>query len=246
MFVRFTRETVARIAAAVLVTIVYGFAAVTTVTFAAPADEAKPAKILALGTSLTAGFQLPQDKSFTARLEAALREKGYEVTVVNAGVSGDTSAGGLARLDWLLSENYTHAIVELGGNDVLRGLEPEDTRANLDAILSTLKKHDIEVLLAGMRAPPNLGPDYEQEFNGVYAELSEKHDVMPAQVALRWAVEKDVVVLPKSTNPDHIRANFDLFEWSLDAGDMERINQLDRQENVYMIDLDDDVYGVPA
>ncbi|MFP4005077.1 MAG: arylesterase, partial [Alphaproteobacteria bacterium] len=165
-------------AASVVITIVYGLAVVTTVASAAPVQDAKPAKILALGTSLTAGFQLPQDKSFTAQLEAALREKGYEVTVVNAGVSGDTSAGGLARLNWLLGEGYTHAIVELGGNDVLRGLEPEDTRANLDAILSTLKEHDIEVLLAGMRAPPNLGPEYEKEFNGLYAELAEKHGVM--------------------------------------------------------------------
>ncbi|MFW6027715.1 MAG: arylesterase [bacterium] len=171
-------RTVSRIAAAVFITILYGLSAVTTVASAAPAEEAGPARILVLGTSLTAGFQLPRDKSFTARLEAALREKGYDATVVNAGVSGDTSAGGLARLNWLLSEDYTHAIVELGGNDVLRGLEPEDTRANLDAILTTLTEHGIEVLLAGMRAPPNLGPDYEEEFNGLYAELAEKHGVL--------------------------------------------------------------------
>lgn len=174
----FTKWTVARIAAILLITILYGTAAVRANTPSASADEGKPAKILALGTSLTAGFQLPQKAGFTAQLEAALRAKGHEVTVVNAGVSGDTSAGGLARLNWLLGEDYTHAIVELGGNDVLRGLEPHETRANLDAILTTLKDHDIEVLLAGMRAPPNLGAGYEEDFNGIYAELAEKHDVM--------------------------------------------------------------------
>jgi acyl-CoA thioesterase I len=174
----FTHPTVSRIAAAVFITILCGPAAMATGPAAAPAQNAQPAKILALGTSLTAGFKLPQGQSFTARLEAALREKGYDATVVNAGVSGDTSAGGLARLNWLLSEGYTHAIVELGGNDVLRGLEPEESRANLDAILTTLKEKGIKVLLAGMRAPPNLGPDYEQDFNGLYAELAEKHGVM--------------------------------------------------------------------
>ena len=178
MFARFTTWTVARIAAISLLTILYGTAALAANTSSAPQEKEKPARILALGTSLTAGFQLPQRASFTAQLETALREKGYEVSVVNAGVSGDTSAGGLARLNWLLGENYTHAIVELGGNDVLRGLEPHETRANLDALLTTLKKHDIDVLLAGMRAPPNLGPGYEKDFNGIYAELAEKHDVL--------------------------------------------------------------------
>lgn len=178
MMACFTNRTLARMTAVFLFTILYGTAAVTANTTVAPADEREPAKILALGTSLTAGFQLPQKASFTAQLEAALRGRGHEVTVVNAGVSGDTSAGGLARLNWLLGDDYTHAIVELGGNDVLRGLEPHETRANLDAILTALKARDIEVLLAGMRAPPNLGPGYEKEFNGLYAELAEKHGVM--------------------------------------------------------------------
>lgn len=107
-------------------------------------------------------------------------------------------------------------------------------------LLDYCQKHDIVLEAAAPLARATLLDD------PVLVEIAEKHDVMPAQVALRWAVEKDVVVLPKSTNPDHIRSNFELFDWSLDAGDVERIDQLDRQENVYMIDWDDDVYGVPA
>lgn len=195
MFARFMPATVAQFAAMVTFTILFAAlpvaaqgaekeaaglpeASLVKPPPAAAQREARSARILALGTSLTAGFQLPQGASFPAQLEAALRARGHDVTVVNAGVSGDTSAGGLARLEWLLGENYTHAIIELGGNDVLRGLEPADTRANLDAILTTLKARGVHVLLAGMRAPPNLGPDYENDFNGLYAELAGKHGVL--------------------------------------------------------------------
>ncbi|PQJ35035.1 oxidoreductase [Salinibacter sp. 10B] len=107
-------------------------------------------------------------------------------------------------------------------------------------LLDYCQEHDIVVEAAAPLARTTVLED------PVIREIADSHDVMPAQVALRWAVEKDVVVLPKSTNPDHIRANLDLFDWSLDTEDMERIDQLDRQENVYMIDLDDEVYGVPA
>jgi len=107
-------------------------------------------------------------------------------------------------------------------------------------LLDYCQKHDIVVEAAAPLARTTVLED------PVIREIADRHDVMPAQVALRWAVEKDIVVLPKSTNPDHIRANLDLFDWSLDTEDMERIDQLDRQENVYMIDLDDEVYGVPA
>ena len=141
------------------------------------AAEAKPPVILALGTSLTAGFNLPQEAGFPARLEAALRDKGIAAKVLNGGVSGDTSAGGRARLDWLLDERVTHAIVELGSNDALRGLDPGQTEANLAAILDALKARGITVLLAGMLAPPNMGPEYAQAFNGVFPRLAEAHDV---------------------------------------------------------------------
>jgi acyl-CoA thioesterase-1 len=135
-------------------------------------------KILALGDSLTAGYNLPAADSFPAKLEKALRAEGYQVTVANAGVSGDTSAGGRARLAWALADKPDVAIVELGANDGLRGLDPRETYANLDAILAGLKQAGVKVLLAGMLAPPNLGREYGAEFKDVYARLKAKHDVV--------------------------------------------------------------------
>jgi acyl-CoA thioesterase-1 len=130
-----------------------------------------------LGDSLTAGYGLPVEEGFTHQLEVALKAQGFNVTVLNAGVSGDTSAGGRARLDWALADNPTHAIVELGANDGLRGLDPNAMRANLENILSRLKRAGVHVLLTGMRAPPNLGRRYENAFNAVYPELAKKHRV---------------------------------------------------------------------
>ncbi|MEJ0070784.1 MAG: arylesterase [Pseudomonadota bacterium] len=135
----------------------------------------RPLKLLALGDSLTAGYGLPSDLSFSAKLEAALKAQGLNVTVINAGVSGDTSAGGLARLDWLLADKPDAVIVELGANDGLRGLDPQVTYDNLDAVLARLRQRQIPVLLAGMYAPPNLGRDYGAQFNGVFPRLAEKH-----------------------------------------------------------------------
>jgi acyl-CoA thioesterase-1 len=132
---------------------------------------------LAIGTSLTAGYQVPAGKEFTAVLEARLKKDGYNVRVVNAGVSGDTSAGGLARLDWALNEPFDAAIVELGSNDALRAQKPSETEANLDAILTKLKAKNIKVLLAGMMAPRNLGPDYAKDFDAIYPRLAKKHAV---------------------------------------------------------------------
>lgn len=132
---------------------------------------------MALGDSLTAGYGLPAEDGFTVKLEAALRALGHPVTVVNAGVSGDTSAGGLARLDWALADDPDLVIVELGANDGLRGIDPAATRSNLDAILTRLGERGLPVLLTGMYAPPNLGPEYGERFNAIYPELAEKHDV---------------------------------------------------------------------
>jgi acyl-CoA thioesterase-1 len=137
----------------------------------------RPLKLLALGDSLTAGYGLPSDVSFTARLQAALKAQGLNVTVVNAGVSGDTSAGGLARLDWLLADKPDFALVELGANDGLRGLDPQVTYDNLDAVLTRLGQRGVPALLAGMYAPPNLGREYGAEFNNVFPRLAEKHGV---------------------------------------------------------------------
>ena len=139
--------------------------------------EGKPVTILAFGDSLVAGYGLGSSDGFTAKLEAALKAKGIAARVVNAGLSGDTSAGGLARLDWALEPKPDFAIVELGANDGLRGLDPAQTSANLDAILNKLKAKGVPALLAGMYAPPNMGPDYGQAFNALYPALAEKHGV---------------------------------------------------------------------
>lgn len=134
--------------------------------------------ILAFGDSLTAGYGLNGQDSFPSRLETALRESGYDVRVINGGVSGDTTAGGLARLDWLMQERPDLVIVELGANDALRGLDPAMTRRNLDAIVTGIKKQGARVLLAGMLAPPNMGPEYGKEFNSIYDDLARDHNIV--------------------------------------------------------------------
>jgi acyl-CoA thioesterase-1 len=132
--------------------------------------------ILALGDSLTAGYGLAQEDSFPQQLEDSLVSSGYSVTVINAGVSGDTSAGGLARLDWAIADNPQIVVVELGANDALRGLEPSQTYDNLEQILLRLKKAGSLIVLTGMRAPRNLGLDYTYEFDRIYPDLAKRHD----------------------------------------------------------------------
>ncbi len=145
-------------------------------TIGAPAAAGKaPFRILALGDSITAGYGLAEPDSLPARLETALRQGGREVEVINGGVSGDTTAGGLARLGWMLDEKPDAVIVELGGNDGLRGLDPKQTYANLDEILTRLGTARIKVLLTGMLAPPNLGREYGREFNAIFPALAERH-----------------------------------------------------------------------
>ena len=134
-------------------------------------------KIVVLGDSLTAGYGLNKKEAFPVKLEIALRNKGYFVRVINAGVSGDTTAGGKTRLAWALSDNPQIVVLELGANDGLRGLDPRETRTNLDKILTKLKERGIVVLLAGMLAPPNLGKEYVKEFNQIYPDLAKKHGV---------------------------------------------------------------------
>jgi acyl-CoA thioesterase-1 len=137
-----------------------------------------PVRIVALGDSLTAGFGLPANAAFPARLEQALRAKGIAVEISNAGVSGDTAAGGLARLDWSVPEGTEAVIVELGANDTLRGIDPKVTRQALEEIVRRLRGRGIAVLLAGMRAAPNLGPDYVREFEAVYSDLAARNDLL--------------------------------------------------------------------
>lgn len=141
----------------------------------AQSKDAPPIRIAALGDSLTAGWGLPESKSWPRLVERRLREEGFNVVVENAGVSGDTTAGGLARLDWTLSGNPHVVVVALGANDALRGLPPERARANLEAIMTRLQARKVRVLLSGMYAPPNLGRDYEREFNAIYPDLAKRY-----------------------------------------------------------------------
>jgi acyl-CoA thioesterase-1 len=138
-----------------------------------------PPRLLILGDSLSAGYGLPAADGFEPRLAAALAQAGHPVRIVDGAVSGDTSAGGLARLDWILADGVDAAIVELGANDGLRGLDPAEMEKNLGAILDKLAARHIPVLLAGMYAPPNFGPDYERQFRAVFATLGQRAGVIP-------------------------------------------------------------------
>jgi acyl-CoA thioesterase-1 len=144
---------------------------------AAPVN-AQPIKIVAFGDSLIAGFGLKANDAFPAQLEIALKKRGYDVEVANAGVSGDTSAGGLSRLDWSIQDGTQAVILVLGANDMLRGMEPELARKNIGEVIARLKARKIEVLLGGMRAAPNLGADYAARFNPIYEELAKEHDIL--------------------------------------------------------------------
>jgi acyl-CoA thioesterase-1 len=141
------------------------------------ADGDAPIAILAFGDSLTAGYGVKFNESFPAQLQMALQAKGHKVQVINAGVSGETTAGGLERLDWTLQPKPDGVILELGANDALRGVDPNAPRTNLDRILATLKSKGVEVLLAGMKAPSNWGPDYVKEFDASYPELAAKYGI---------------------------------------------------------------------
>ena len=172
---------------------------------AAAADAApktNQVKILALGTSLTQGLGLPPGTELTALLQARLKASGVDATVINAGVSGDTSAGGLSRLDWSLADNPSAAIVELGSNDALRGIDPAQTEKNLSAILAKLKAAHIPVLLLGMRAPRNLGPEYAAQFDTIYPKLAKLYgdDLYPF-------VLDGVALNPKLNQADGIHPN---------------------------------------
>lgn len=155
----------------------------------APTDiavEGEEWRILAFGDSLFAGYNLAEHEGYPERLERALRQQGINARVIDAGVSGDTSAAGRQRLGFVLDrqdEKPDLVLLELGGNDMLRGLDPSDTRANFEAMLSELQRREIPVLLMGMRAPPNYGPDYQQRFDALYGELAREYD---AQLVPFW------------------------------------------------------------
>ena len=139
---------------------------------------AAPVKILALGSSLTQGYGLPPGTEFPVQLQAALKKKGIDAQVINAGVSGDTSAGGLSRLDWSLADHLRAAIIELGSNDMLRGIPPAETEKNLAAILKKLKAANVKVLLTGMMAQRNRGEAYVKAFDAIYPRLAGEYGVL--------------------------------------------------------------------
>ncbi len=143
----------------------------------APAAEARALRVVALGDSLTAGYGLPPGQSFADALQGALKAQGFAVEIVNAGVSGDTAAGGLSRFDWSVPEGTDALILELGANDMLRGHDPAETEKSLAEILEKARARHIPTLIAGMRAAPNLGPDYQQRFDAIYPDLAKRYGV---------------------------------------------------------------------
>lgn len=138
---------------------------------------AQPVTVAALGDSLTQGYGLPQDAGLVPQLQSWLRQRGAEVTLINAGVSGDTSAGGRSRVDWTLTPEVDGMIVALGGNDLLRGIDPQVTHDNLAAILDAARKADVAAMLIGIGAPANYGAEFQAAFNGTYADLARTYDV---------------------------------------------------------------------
>lgn len=144
---------------------------------AAGAAEARTIQLVGFGDSLMAGYQLPPGDGFPAKLEAALKAKGLDMTVADAGVSGDTTSGGLSRIDWSVPDGTDGVILELGANDALRGIPPEQTEKNLETMIERLKERKIPIFLAGMLAPPNMGPDYAEKFNPIYKRLAEKYQL---------------------------------------------------------------------
>ena len=162
----------------------------------------RPLKLVALGDSLTAGYMLPADAAFPVVLQRALKAKGQDVTIENAGVSGDTTTGGLDRLDWSVPEGTDGVILELGANDMLRGTDPQVSRKALDAIITRLKERGIPVLLAGMRASHNLGPDYVTRFDAIYPDLAERYGLVLYPFFLHGIAGDKTYNLPDGLHPN--------------------------------------------
>ena len=172
---------------------------------------AEPVTVVALGDSLTAGYGLPQEEGFVPQLQAWLTAQGQDVVVVNAGVSGDTTAGGLARLDWSLTPDVDAMIVTLGGNDLLRGIDPAASRANLDAILKGAQTRQLPVLLVAMSAPGNYGPEYKRDFDAIYPELAAQYGTLlaPGFFAPLLQEGADPASLAQYLQPDGLHPNKD-------------------------------------
>jgi acyl-CoA thioesterase I len=166
------------------------------------AFAAQPIKLLAFGTSLTQGYNLPPGTEFTVVLQQKLKAAGINATVVNAGVSGDTSSDGLSRLDWSLADHPDAAIVEMGSNDALRGIDPSLTEKNIAVMLAKFKAAHVPVLLLGMKAPRNLGPEYQKAFDPIYPKLAKEYG------ALLYPFMLDGVAMnPKLNQADGLHPN---------------------------------------
>jgi acyl-CoA thioesterase I len=163
---------------------------------------ARTLKLVAFGDSLTAGFDLPQDAAFPIVLEQALRRAGYDVNVVNAGVSGNTAADGLARLDWSLNGGADGVILELGANDMLQGLDPQHTRATLDQIIAALRARHIKVLIAGMLAMPSLGADYQKAYDTIFPALATKYQLPLYPFFLKGVIGHPNLLLADGMHPN--------------------------------------------
>jgi acyl-CoA thioesterase I len=163
---------------------------------------ATPIRVLVLGDSLSSGYGLPHADSFEMQLQNALRAQGHDVQIVDGAVSGDTTADGRARLDWALADGADVAIVELGANDGLRGVDPKDMQANLTAILNGLRERHIAVLLSGMYAPPNLGPEYERQFRAVFDKLGRQPGVLYDPFFLQGVAEVPGLIQPDGLHPN--------------------------------------------
>ncbi|WP_422075073.1 arylesterase [Tranquillimonas rosea] len=180
---------------------------------------AQEVTLAALGDSLTQGYGLPPEDGFVPQLEAWLQARGHDVAITNAGVSGDTTAGGLSRIDWTLTPDVDGLIVALGGNDLLRGIPPEESRANLDGILSRADQADVPVLLIGMTAPGNYGPEFKAAFDAMYPELAEEYGALYAESflgALEQREDRDAA-MASYMQDDGIHPNADGVEVIVDS-----------------------------
>jgi acyl-CoA thioesterase-1 len=173
---------------------------------------AEEVTLAALGDSLTAGFGLPQEDGFVPQLEGWLQARGHDVRIINAGVSGDTTAGGLARVNWTLTPDVDGMIVALGGNDLLRGIPPWSSRENIEGILQAAQTAEVEVLLIGLRSPGNFGPEWQAEFDAIFPELSAQYGTLYAEnflAGLEAAVAENPLTLSDYMQNDDIHPTAD-------------------------------------
>lgn len=185
----------------VLMRFAVGLAAFLSISATAPAQD-RTVNLVGFGDSLMAGYQLAENEGLPAQLQSKLREAGVNVKIDNAGVSGDTTQGGLARVDWSVPDGTDGVILELGANDALRAVAPEQTEKNLDDIITKLKARGISVLLVGMLAPPNLGGDYAERFNPLYKRLADKHGLLLYPFVLDGVVTQASLQLEDGMHPN--------------------------------------------